>query len=75
MTDDLQKFPPLNPNHWAIGTLCSACKNPFKAGEATTLVSLGPGDNPEERRKCFAGRAYNAVAAHVHWECAAGSPE
>lgn len=52
--------------------LCPACKRSFVAGDYTTLISLGPGNDEEEQKKCREGRAYNAVAVEVHWNCAGG---
>lgn len=53
---------------------CPACRQPIKEGDYTTLVSLGPGDDPEEQERCREGRVYNAVAAQVHWTCGTGLP-
>ena len=63
------KFGPKDKEHPSIGNKCMACKVPFKAGDYTTLVALGPGMNQEARDRCKAGRAYNAVAVEVHWDC------
>lgn len=51
---------------------CAACGLAFKAGDYTTLVALGPGDDEEARERCRAGRPYNAVAVQVHYACATG---
>lgn len=48
---------------------CAACDWPFQKGDFTTLVSVGPGDDPRERARRDAGRPYNSVAVEVHWEC------
>lgn len=68
-----RQFNPLGDDHPAIGMTCPACGVPFTANDVTTLVALGPGDDPEEQAKARAGRAYNAVAALVHWRCATGA--
>jgi hypothetical protein len=39
------------------------------AGDYTTIVALGPGDDEEAQRRRDAGRPYNAVAVEVHWDC------
>ena len=68
----MRKFGPKDSSHPSVGELCPACRAPFRAGDFTALVSLGPGDDPEERTKAREGRPYNAVAAEVHWGCATG---
>ncbi len=64
-----RKFGPKSEDHPSVGKECPACGKPFKAGDYTTLISLGPGDSSESRERRDTGRAYNAVAAEVHWEC------
>lgn len=54
---------------------CPACRKPFALGDYTTLVALGPGDDPDEQRLAREGRPYCAVAIEVHWACAGGSDE
>lgn len=51
---------------------CPACHRPFKVGEYTTVLALGPGDDPEARERARQGRAYNAAAIEIHWACATG---
>lgn len=65
----MRKFGPKKADHPSIGELCSACKKPFVTGDYTTLVVLGPGDDPEEQAKRDAGRVYNGIAAEIHWAC------
>lgn len=65
----MRPFGPKAADHPSVGTKCPACKKPFTAGDFTTLVSLGPGDDPEEQAKAREGRAYNAVAVEVHAAC------
>ena len=67
-----QRMEPLDLDHPLIGDLCPACRVPFKEGEQVTLVVLGPGDDPEERRKAREGEPYHAVALALHWACATG---
>lgn len=64
-----RKFGPKSANHPSVGEQCPACHRKFEVGEYTTLVAFGPGDDPEEQAKAKAGRAYNAVAAEIHWDC------
>jgi hypothetical protein len=54
------------------GTVCKACNEPFKGGDAITLLPLGPGNDSEARALARAGRAYNAVALPLHYACVTG---
>jgi hypothetical protein len=67
-----RKFGPKAADHPGVGRECPACHVPFSAGDYTTLVLLGPGDDPESQQRAREGRAYNAVAVEVHWACATG---
>lgn len=67
-----RKLAPLPASHQLIGTLCLACGQTFIAGEVTTLVVLGPGNDPQAREQLLAGRPYTAVASPAHWACATG---
>lgn len=69
---ELRKFGPKQSDHPAIGTKCPACNKPFKDGDYTTLIALGPGGDPEAQERAKAGRFYNAAAVEVHWTCATG---
>jgi hypothetical protein len=63
------KFTLSADNTGTIGKQCPACGVPFAAGDALTLVMLGPGAD-ENRRWCASkGLVYNAVAIPIHWEC------
>lgn len=70
--EELHKYGPKQSDHPSVGELCPACRLPFAVGDYTTLVALGPGDDPEAQRKASAGQPYNAVALEVHWDCATG---
>lgn len=72
MSSSVRMFGPKDADHWSVGRECPACRQPFRAGDYTTLVALGPGDDPEARRKAAAGTPYNAVAQELHWACATG---
>lgn len=65
----MRRFGPKQAGHPGIGVECPACHQPFIEGDYTTLVLLGPGDDPEERKRRDEGRPYNAVAVEVHWDC------
>lgn len=67
----VNRFGPKAAGHPSVGRECPACHQPFAAGDYTTLVPLGPGDDPEGRQRRDEGRAYNAVALEIHWDCAA----
>lgn len=60
--------------HPAIGQTCPACHRPIKPGDATTLIVLGPGPDPDDQLRARNGLVYNAVAVLVHWPCATGEP-
>lgn len=70
----MRKFLPLPADHPLItdGEKCPACNIQFVAGDVVTLIPLGPGDDPEVRRRVQEGRAYNAIALPIHWACATG---
>lgn len=70
---DLRRFGPKTEDHPSVGNECPACHNPFAAGDYTTLIPLGPGDDPEAQERAREGRAYNAVAVEVHFACAGGA--
>ena len=73
MRQDLRKFPPLAADHPMVNEQrCVGCDRKFKEGDVTTLITIGPGDDPEARERAFMGRPYNAVARPVHWACATG---
>lgn len=75
MSDDLRKFGPKDNAAPSIGDPCRACGAVFKAGDYTTLIALGPGDDKEAQDKAARGGFYNAVAIEVHWACATGERE
>ena len=54
------------------GRLCPACKEPFKIGDYTTLIGLGPGNDSEEQEKARLGKPYNAIALELHYACVTG---
>jgi hypothetical protein len=71
-----RSFGPKPPDHPSVGRPCPACLQPFAAGDLTTLVTLGPGDDEDARERAREGRPYNAVAVEVHYACRYGdSPE
>ncbi len=66
----MRKFGPKKADHHSVGKPCPACSKPFVEGDFTTLIVLGPGDSEERRERAKAGRAYNAVAVEIHFDCA-----
>lgn len=70
MTDSitLRKFGPKPDDHPSIGKPCTTCKQPFKAGDYTTLIALGPGDDLEAQDTAASGGFYNAIAVEVRLE-------
>lgn len=64
-----RKSGPKQADHPSVGEKCPACKKPFKAGDYTTLVCLGPGDDEEARWQRDEGRPHNVVSLEIHWEC------
>lgn len=65
-------FGPKTAEHPSVGNPCPACQVPFKAGDYTTLVMLGPGDDDEAQERAREGRAYTAAAVEAHWTCVTG---
>ena len=63
-------FGPKLADHPSIGEKCPGCHEEFTEGDMTTLVTIGPGKDPEEQERARAGRAYTAVAIEVHAACA-----
>jgi hypothetical protein len=73
MNDELRKFPPLKADHPLVNEQrCAACKQFFVAGDITTIIFVGPGDDPEARERAREGRAYTGVGVPAHWACATG---
>lgn len=54
------------------GWRCALCEKPVLAGQYTVLIQLGPGDDPEARKRAREGRWYNTYAIGVHYACATG---
>ena len=65
-------FGPKTDDHPSVGKACPACGRLFATGDFTTLIALGPGDDPEAQERARQGRPYNSVAQEVHWACATG---
>jgi hypothetical protein len=66
----LRKFNPLPPDHPLIGQQCPGCKSPFIVGDITTLITIGPGNDPEQQKRARNNQPYTAVAIPAHWKCA-----
>lgn len=69
----MRTFGPKQADHPSVGKECPACHEPFRQGDYTTLVPLGPGRDPEQQRRAAQGLPYNAVAVEIHAEC--GDPD
>lgn len=65
-----RRLGPKIADHPSVGKSCPACHHRFRAGDYTTLILLGPGDDAEARERAAAGRVYNATAVEIHWDCA-----
>lgn len=63
-------FGPKADDHPSVGRPCPACDQPFRPGDYTTLVPLGPGGSETARERARARRPYNAVAVEIHAACA-----
>ena len=61
---------PIGSGDPSLGVPCPACYKPFGVGDLTTLVPLGPGDDPEEQKRARSGLSYVARCVEVHWDCA-----
>ena len=48
---------------------CPSCGKPIQAGDRVAAVPLGPGDNPEDRKRRRKAGWYSAMAAIVHADC------
>jgi hypothetical protein len=65
----VNKLGPKPAAHPSIGEICPGCNRAFEEGDYTTLIPIGPGGDGESREKARNGKAYDAVALEVHWEC------
>lgn len=68
----MSRFGPLAADHPLVGQTCPACKEPLAAGDIPELVPIGPGDDPDARKRARQGRAYNAIAVAAHLACVTG---
>lgn len=71
----LQPMGPKLPDHPSVGWQCPVCFGTLEAGDYTTLIPLGPGDDEEECRKAREGQWFTAVAIETHYTCATGSKQ
>lgn len=65
-------FGPMTATHPLVGEKCPGCSSPFEEGDITTLVFVGPGDDPEAQRKAREGGSYTGVALPAHYACVTG---
>lgn len=68
----LAKFGPIQRGHPGIGATCLLCQEPFRTGNFTTTLPLGPGCDDDAQAKCRAGQPYAGVGVVVHWGCGTG---
>lgn len=71
----LRKYGPKKEDSPTLGRCCPICNHYLLIGDYTTLIPLGPGEDPQERRKCRLGQFYNAIAIEAHYDCVTGGPE
>lgn len=69
---ELKPIGPKEHDSPTVDRLCVACYRVFRPGDFTTLIPLGPGDDPAEQEDARAGGFYSGVAIEVHWHCATG---
>jgi len=66
-------FDPLTPGAHGLGETCRLCGAPLLLGQRPSLVVDADGyaraDMADDAARMRAGRAHNAVAAIVHWDC------
>lgn len=67
-----KKMGPLPKGHPCIGDICPGCKECIEIGEFVTLVAVGPGADPDERKRAREGRPYNGVGVVAHYACVTG---
>jgi hypothetical protein len=63
---------PLTERSPQLRTACPACHAQFRIGDYVTLVPLGPGDDPVQRRLAAHNEPYEAAAVEAHYACATG---
>ena len=59
-------------DHLSIGQECKACGKPFREGDDTTYIPIGPGDDPKKQDYARRGIVYDPVSIEVHFSCATG---
>lgn len=69
-----RRFGPKSADHPSIADRikCPACNKPFAVGDYTTVIVIGPGDDPDSMEAARNGRPHNAVAIEAHWSCVTG---
>lgn len=69
-----EAFPPLKADHPLVtgDKTCPGCEKGFEKGDVTCLVAVGPGDDPEERKRARGSSYYNAVSLPCHYACVTG---
>lgn len=60
---------------WQALQSCAACHKQIERGQAYTTAALGPGMDPEERKRAREGKEYNPIRVALHWACATGEED
>jgi len=71
----LRTFRPKTTDHPTRGMPCIVCTQPIEAGEVTAILPLGPGSDPDTRRRAREGQVYDSVAIEVHIACITGQED
>lgn len=64
-----REFPEIKPGHPLAAAPCPACSQPLADGRPVTLLTLGPGNDPEDQEKHASGSWYTAAGIPVHSAC------
>lgn len=70
----LEKVGPLEKGQ-IVPPPCPGCEREFKIGDIMAAIPIGPGDDPEERKKAREGKAHQAIVIFAHWACATGEEQ
>ncbi len=66
----MRAFQPMAADHPCVGNECAVCGSAFIAGDITTVIPLGPGDDSDDQEKARRGGWYSAYAVVAHAACA-----
>lgn len=51
---------------------CPGCKKDFQEGEYVTIIPIGPGGDPKERKRKRENKPYTSTGVIAHWACVTG---